>query len=129
MGVELICDEDPLLIGCRGNGLCNMSHKVRRRARRANARCNLFAGGHFEIGRQALRARANVFLFLPFALAGLACHTGLHRICSAVNVGGVPLRGRSIKPVRTKSRKSSLLISEASALVSFGVNSRPRPRQ
>ncbi|MBO0863213.1 MAG: hypothetical protein J2P21_32915 [Chloracidobacterium sp.] len=32
-------------------------------------------------------------------------------ICSAVNFGGIPLRGRSFKPVTIKSRRSSSPIS------------------
>ena len=78
MGVELIRDEDPLIVGCSGDGLCDMSHKVQFGAGRANARGNLFSGRHLEIGRQTLRPMANVFVFLTFAAACLACHTGLH---------------------------------------------------
>lgn len=56
-----------------------MSHKVWLRASRANARRNLFSGCDFEICRQALRAMANVFVFLSFAPSGLTSHAWLHR--------------------------------------------------
>jgi len=55
-----------------------MSSKVRLRTRRANTRRNLFSRCHFEIGSQALRAMANVFVFLSFALACPPGYTWLY---------------------------------------------------
>lgn len=49
-------------------------------------------------------------------------------ICWAVNVGGVPLRGGSPKPVRIGSLKCSSLILEASALLILSVRSSQRVR-
>lgn len=75
MSVELIRNKYPLSCRRGRNYLCEMTHKVRLCPSRAQARGNLFSGGDFEIGRQTLRAMANVFVFLSFVLACLACHT------------------------------------------------------
>lgn len=79
MRVELIGDENPWVIRRGSDGLCELRHKVRLRAGCTQSRGQMFSGRHFEIGGQALRAVAHVFVFLSFARAGLTCHTRSHR--------------------------------------------------
>lgn len=81
MGVELIGDEDPLIVRRSSDCLRDMSNKVRLLAGCANAGSKLFSGCDLKVGSQALRAVANVFVFLSFVLACLTCHARLHRFC------------------------------------------------
>src|SRR5438105_14337458 len=58
-----------------------MRDEIRLRAGGANARSDLFAGRHLEVRDQALRAVANVFVFLAFDLVSLSGHAWPHRFC------------------------------------------------
>lgn len=81
MGIELICNEDPLVVWCCAYCLPDVRNKVRLSASITNAGSDLFSSRNFEVGNQALRAVANVFVFLAFDLARLACNARLHRFC------------------------------------------------
>lgn len=78
MSVELFCNEDPVVVRCGLHRLRAVRNEVGFSASRTNARGDLFSCRHFEVGDQALRAVANVFVFLTFDLAGLACDAWLH---------------------------------------------------
>lgn len=79
MDVELIGNEDPTVGRRRRHRLREMRHKVFFRPRGSNAWGDLFTGGDLEVGDQALRAVANVFVFLALASACLTGHARLHR--------------------------------------------------
>ena len=78
MDVELIGDEDPAVRRGRRDRLCDVCHKVFFRARGPNARRDLLAGGDLEVGDQAWRAVANIFVFLALAPAFLPGPARLH---------------------------------------------------
>src|SRR5215468_5676846 len=81
MGIELICNENPLVVGCYVYCLLDVSNKVGLSASITNAGSDLFSGRDFEVGNQALRAVTNIFVFLAFDLARLAPDAWLHRLC------------------------------------------------
>lgn len=81
MGIELICNENPWVVGRCVYCLLDVRNKVGLSASITNAGSDLFSRRNFEVGNQALRAVTNVFVFLAFDLASLACDAWLHRFC------------------------------------------------
>src|SRR5262249_52966539 len=81
MRIELICNENPLVVGGCVYCLLDVRNKISLRAGFSNAGSDLFSSRNFEVGNQALRAVTNVFVFLAFDLAGLVCDAWLHRFC------------------------------------------------
>ena len=84
--IELIRDENPDSALIRRDGLRDVVDEIHFRAGVADARSHLFARCHFVIGDQALRAVANVFVFVTRAASGLSGHTWLRGLgrCGAL---------------------------------------------
>ena len=73
MRVELIDDTEPRGLRIGGDGVGNMRRKVFFRSAWSDGRRHDFSGRHGEVGDQALRPVAQVFLLRAFD------QTGLHR--------------------------------------------------
>src|SRR5262249_22816416 len=80
--MELICQENPWVVGGGADGLREGGNQVSFRASLTQARSDLVSRRHFEVGSPAVRAVTNGFVLLALALAGLACDAGLHRVGS-----------------------------------------------
>ena len=109
MSIELICNEDPLVVGCRAYGLPDVRNKVRLLAGITNARGDLFSRRNFEVGDQALRAVTDVFVFLAFDLARLARNAGSGRFCGGCTFksldAGLLIRAHKMDALRVQRRR------------------------
>jgi hypothetical protein len=76
MNVELIEDEEPPGLRIGGNGAGNMPRKVFFRSAGSDGRCHAFPSRHVEIGDQALRPMAEVFILGALDEAGLHAQGG-----------------------------------------------------
>ena len=81
MGIGLVRYEHPGVVGRCGYCPLDVRNKVGLRARLAHTGSDLCSRRNVEVGNQALRAVAHVFVFLAFALAGLTRDTGLPWFC------------------------------------------------
>src|SRR5258706_2268225 len=80
MDVELIGDEYPDVIRRGRDRLLEMRDKVFFRSSGSNTGSNLFAGRDLEVRDQALRAVADVFVFLALKAAWLTGDARSHRL-------------------------------------------------
>lgn len=80
MGVELIEDKYPLVMGSRSYGLGDVRHEVGFGACCPQTRRLGFSGCDLEVGDQTLGAVTNVLVLLAFVLTTLPTHVRLHRL-------------------------------------------------